>query len=125
MTGVETRSVSRNSLFLLANIRVEQEEETHRVKVRNLSNGGMMGEGRLRVQRGNRLHIQLRNIDGVHGTVAWVQDDRFGVAFDEEIDAAEARRPPDEVNEANSRMLERSWAHRAPEPPKTENFRKV
>lgn len=125
MTGVETRSVSRNSLFLLANIRVEQEEETHRVKVRNLSDGGMMGEGNLRVKRGNRLHIELRNIPGVQGTVAWVQDDRFGVAFDEEIDSQLARRPPQDANDATSRMIERSWAHRAPLPPQPENLRKV
>jgi hypothetical protein len=62
MTGVETRSVARDSLFLLAEIRIEQTAEIHRVRVRNLSDGGMMGEGNLRVQRGHRLTIDLRNI---------------------------------------------------------------
>lgn len=95
MPGVEARSVSRNSLFLLANIRLEQEEEPHRIRVRNLSDGGMMGEGNLRVKRGNRLHIELRNMGPVLGTVAWVQDDRFGVAFDEEIDSRMASLPED------------------------------
>jgi len=126
MTGVETRSVSRNSLFLLANIRVEQEEETHRVKVRNLSDGGMMGEGNLRVKRGNRLHIQLRNIDGVQGTVAWVQDDRFGIAFDEEIDSQLARRPPSDGQVGAAEQHQTYWAHRAPMvSQKPENLRKV
>ena len=69
MTGVETRSVARDSLFLLADIRVEQNADVHRVRVRNLSDGGMMGEGQLRVQRGHRLTIELRNIGAVGGTV--------------------------------------------------------
>ena len=121
MTGVDTRTVSRDSLFLLANIRVEQESDTHRVKVRNLSDGGMMGEGPLRVQRGNRLEIELRNIEKVHGTVAWVQDDRFGVAFDEEIDSQKARRPV----EAPSASSQASWQYRSPEAPRPGNIRKV
>ena len=85
MTGVETRSVSRDSLFLLANVRVEQKGEQARVRVRNLSDGGMMGEGVVQISRGNRVEVELRNIGTVMGTVAWVQDQRFGVAFDEEI----------------------------------------
>ena len=125
MTGVETRSVNRNSLFLLADIRVEQEEKVHRVRVRNLSDGGMMGEGDLRVQRGNRLRIGLRNIDEVTGTVAWVQDDRFGIAFDEEIDSQLARRPSEDGSSTNTGTMERSWQHRAPEPPKPGDLRKV
>lgn len=125
MTGVETRSDNRNSLFLLASIRVEQEEEVHRVRVRNLSDGGMMGEGKMRVQRGNRLRIGLRNIEEVEGTVAWVQDDRFGIAFDEEIDSQLARRPSDNSEVETPGTLGRSWQHRAPEPPKPENLRKV
>lgn len=124
MTGVETRSVSRNSLFLLANIRIEQEEEAHRVKVRNLSDGGMMGEGSLRVKRGNRLQIELRNVPKVMGTVAWVHDNRFGVAFDEEIDSLTARQAPQTTDNAD-RTVERSWLHRAPEPPSPQSLRKV
>lgn len=125
MSGVETRSVSRNSLFLLAGIRVEQDQETHRVRVRNLSDGGMMGEGNLRVKRGNRLQIELRNVGIVCGTVAWVQDNRFGIAFDEEIDSQQARRPVVDSEPANPAMLERSWAHRAPPPPDPLDLRKI
>lgn len=93
MTGVETRSVARDSLFLLADIRVERGDEVHRVRVRNLSDGGMMAEGNLRVQRGHRIEVNLRNIGRVPGSVAWVQDDRFGIAFDENVDSQKARRP--------------------------------
>jgi len=125
MSGVETRSVSRNSLFLLASIRVEQEQESHRVRVRNLSDGGMMGEGNVRVKRGNRLQIGLRNVGVVAGTVAWVQDDRFGIAFDEEIDSQLARRPVSSEQSNDAVMVQPSWAHRAPPPPKPTNLRKV
>ena len=126
MTGVETRSVARDSLFLLADVRVEQNDDVHRVRVRNLSDGGMMGEGHLRVQRGHRLTVELRNIGAVGGTVAWVQDNRFGVAFDEEIDSQQARRPLQTTDEkAAAAIIERSWAHRAPPPPEPTQLRKI
>jgi hypothetical protein len=125
MTGVETRSVARDSLFLLADVRVEQNAETFRVRVRNLSDGGMMGEGQLRVQRGHRVSVELRNIGAVGGTVAWVQDNRFGVAFDEEIDSQKARRPLQSGEEQTPLATAPSWAHRAPRPPEPTTLRKI
>jgi hypothetical protein len=82
----ERRQEDRSSLFQLADIQLEQEPSSYRVKVRNLSSNGLMGEGGVKVVCGTRLTVQLRNIGAVAGSVAWVQDDRFGVAFDEEID---------------------------------------
>jgi PilZ domain len=125
MTGVETRSVARDSLFLLADIRIEQSAEIHRVRVRNLSDGGMMGEGQLRVQRGHRLSIELRNIGAVGGTVAWVQDNRFGISFDEEIDSQKARRPLQSGDESPIGLVQPSRAHRAPPPPEPSMLRKI
>ena len=125
MTGVETRSVARDSLFLLADIRVEQGAEVSRARVRNLSDGGMMGEGQLRVQRGNRVEIDLRNIGVVNGTVAWVQDNRFGIAFDEEIDSQKARRPLQAGDDPAAAIVRPSWAHRAPPPPNPTQLRKI
>lgn len=125
MTGVETRSVARDSLFLLAEIRIEQNTEIHRVRVRNLSDGGMMGEGNLKVQRGHRLTIELRNVGFVNGTVAWVQDNRFGIAFDEEIDSQKARRPAQTDDDLPTGMVKASWTHRAPPPPEPAKLRKL
>ncbi|WP_407875266.1 PilZ domain-containing protein [Qipengyuania nanhaisediminis] len=116
MTGVETRTVSRDSLFLLASVRVEQDDEQHRVRVRNLSDGGMMGEGPIRIQRGNRVEIELRNIGAVQGSVAWVQDQRFGIAFDEEIDSHLAR-TGNAGTKSDCPNTIVSSAHRAPPPP--------
>jgi len=93
MSGVETRNISRDSLFLLAEIRLENSQSEFRIKVRNLSPGGMLAEGSVPVVPGNRLKICLRNIGWVDGGVAWVQENRFGIAFDSEINAKLALAP--------------------------------
>ena len=111
MTNVDTRQVNRDSLFLLAQLRVDGHEEVCRVKVRNLSAGGMMAEGAAQVTRGQRVEIELRNIGWVTGTVAWKQDDRFGIAFAEEINPTRAREPinygqaPSGISEVHKRAV--------------------
>jgi len=91
MSNSDSRHIARESMFLMADLRVDGQEEEHRVKVRNLSNGGMMAEGVVRVTNGTAVRINLRNIGWVDGAVAWVQDNRFGVAFKQEVDAKLAR----------------------------------
>jgi hypothetical protein len=86
MANLETRQIERDSLLLLARLRVEGGEAEYRVKVRNLSAGGMMAEGNAPVARGSLVSIDLRNIGWIEGSVAWKQDDRFGIAFASEID---------------------------------------
>lgn len=94
MSNVDTRQVKRDSLFLLAEVRVDGSDQVFRVKVRNLSAGGMMAEaGDARVLRGTPVIVVLRNIGEVEGSVAWIQGDRFGIAFAEEIDPQLARAP--------------------------------
>jgi hypothetical protein len=93
MSQVDTRQLGRDSLFLLAHLRFEDQGESYRVKVRNLSSGGMMAEGELRVTQGAPVQIELRNLGWIAGTVAWKADGRFGVAFAEEIDPKLARAP--------------------------------
>lgn len=93
MTELDHRQVGRDSLFLMADLRLAGAKDEHRVKVRNLSGGGMMAEGHVRVTRGAKLDINLRNIGWVEGVVAWIQDNRFGIAFVEEIDPKVAREP--------------------------------
>ncbi len=121
MANVETRQVERDSLLLIAQLRVDGGESEYRVKVRNLSAGGMMAEGDAPVARGARLSVGLRNIGWVDGAVAWKQDNRFGIAFVEEIaprvvrapvsagapDMSSPRytRPPLELHTANLRKI--------------------
>jgi hypothetical protein len=95
MSGVDTRNINRDSLFLMADLRVEGDAAVHRVRVRNLSAGGMMAETDLRVLPGTRVTVELKNVPAVDGNVAWVQDQRFGVAFAAEIDP---KAPRSQVN---------------------------
>ncbi|KMS55333.1 pilus protein PilZ [Novosphingobium barchaimii LL02] len=93
MNEGENRQIARDSLFLMADLRVDGLDGEFRIKVRNLSAGGMMGEGAVRVVRGTVVQVSIRNIGWIEGSVAWVQDSRFGVAFAKDIDPRLARAP--------------------------------
>jgi PilZ domain len=95
----EHRQITRDSLFVLADLRVDGLEGEHRIRVRNLSAGGLMAEGALKVQRGQLVWTNVRNIGWVEGSVAWVQDSRFGIAFRDEIDPRVARAPSQSEDE--------------------------
>jgi hypothetical protein len=89
----EHRRDERDSLFLTAGMRMPDQEETVRIRVRNLSLGGMTGESAVHAKRGERVMIDLPNVGWVMGTVAWVNKNRFGVSFDREIDRKAVRQP--------------------------------
>ena len=114
MSVVDTRNISRDSLFLMAEIRLDGATSDYKVKVRNLSPGGMLAEGAVPVVPGNRLQICLRNIGWVDGGVAWVQENRFGIAFDAEINPKLARAPAnsEEIPDNAHRQFLRSHAVR-------------
>lgn len=126
MAGVDTRSDPRDSFFLLANVGLESGAAGGRVRVRNLSDGGMMGEGDLAVRRGDRVQVELGNVGTVCGNIAWVQGRRFGIAFDREIDSERARRPVASGSSPLDKEGRVSWFHRAPNPQlSAEKLRKV
>ena len=102
MDEAEQRHIARDSLFVMADLRLDGETAEHRIKVRNLSAGGMMGEGPVKVVRGALVWINVRNIGWVEGSIAWVQDSRFGIAFRDEIDPRVARAPLAVVEPASS-----------------------
>lgn len=91
MASDEQRQINRDSLFMLACLRLDGHDQVYRVKIRNLSSGGLMAEGDMRVVSGTPLELELRNVGWVGGTVAWVQGNRCGIAFNEEIDAKSVR----------------------------------
>lgn len=104
----EHRQIARDSLFVMAELRVDGLPGEHRVRVRNLSAGGLMAEGPLTVQRGQMVTIKLRNLGWVEGSVAWVQESRFGIAFRTEIDPKIARAPaasPDPDSQLRRKLL--------------------
>jgi len=114
LSGNDNRNVSRDSLFLMADLHVDGVDGEWRIKVRNLSDGGMMGEGPVRIARGALVDVHLRNIGWVEGSVAWIQGDRFGIAFREEIDAKLARlqATPSQDSKNNAPRYTRSSAPR-------------
>ncbi len=93
MDEAEQRHIARDSLFVMVDLRLDGSEEEHRIKMRNLSSGGMMGEGTVRVFRGAAISVNIRNIGWVEGSIAWVHESRFGIAFREDIDPKVARAP--------------------------------
>ena len=89
----EHRQIARDSLFVLAELRLDGVEGEHKVRVRNLSSGGLMVEGELPAVRGQLTWVNIRNIGWVEGSIAWIEGPRCGVAFREEIDPKIARAP--------------------------------
>ena len=87
------RHRNRDSLFVMADMRLDETKPVHRIKIRNLSTGGLMAEGAIKAAAGTSLEIDIRNIGWVAGSVAWVAGARFGVAFAEDIDPMLARAP--------------------------------
>ena len=88
MAHVDTRQQARENLLLHALLKVEADASgtEHRVKLRNLSPAGLMAEGDVKVSPGSRVSVELPNLGWVDGSVAWKQDNRFGIAFAREID---------------------------------------
>lgn len=123
MSSVETRHVSRDSLFLFAELAFEGRTGEYRVKVRNLSAGGMMAETADVVPaQGDRLTAQLRNVGAVRGVVAWTQDKRFGVAFETEIDPKVVRAPVGSVSPAAGSPTDTTSATFTPEERRLRNL---
>lgn len=86
MSALDNHDSQRHDRFLMAEVSVSGQDDVHQIQVRNLSAGGMMGEGAVAVDRGSQLNIEMPNLGSVAGTVAWTQGSRFGVAFSEDID---------------------------------------
>lgn len=97
----DTRNLKRESLLLMAELAVEGRADACRVKVRNLSDGGMMAEGDFQLARGERVTVRFQKIGDVRGVVAWCEGNRAGIAFDHEIDSM-ALRPGSSSNGSDS-----------------------
>lgn len=97
----EHRQIARDSLFVMADLRLIGDDNEYRIRVRNLSSGGLMAEGGPRVARGQTVALNVRNLGWIDGSVAWVQGSRYGIAFCEEIDPRIVREIPPAEESAN------------------------
>ena len=87
------RKRKRDSLFLQAALKLADEPVARDVRIRNLSEGGLMAElGRV-VDAGTPIAINMRGIGELSGKVAWCAEGRMGIVFDRKIDPQLARKP--------------------------------
>jgi len=92
--GQDTDEATRNardSVFLHA--MVSSNTASVQFRVRNISSSGLMAEGPLTFDQGDEVDVDLRNIGRIHGKVVWIDEGRFGMAFDRSIDPKQARKP--------------------------------
>ena len=94
MSAIDTRGLQRESLYFMAELQPDGTASPEKVKVRNLSDGGMMIDGSLMLDTGRRVTVTLKNIGTIAGQVAWVQGNRTGITFDRTIDSKLARSTP-------------------------------
>lgn len=92
-TGAIQRPRNRDSLFLMARLTFVGTTDVREVRVRNLSEGGMMAEVDRVVDAGTPVLMDLRGIGEVPGKAAWCTEGRIGIAFDRKIDPRKARKP--------------------------------
>lgn len=91
--GASQRSRGRDSLFLMARLRFVDEQEGRDVRVRNLSEGGLMAECTRVADAGTPVMLEVRGIGEVSGKIAWCTEGRIGIALDTPIDPKKARKP--------------------------------
>ncbi len=87
------RGMDRDSLFLKAVLKFASIDGEIDVRIKNLSAGGLMAETAVRVVRGEKVEINLRNVGWISGNVAWITEGRMGIAFDHPIDPLIVRKP--------------------------------
>ncbi|WP_068080015.1 PilZ domain-containing protein [Novosphingobium rosa] len=93
MAIVEKRHSFRDNLLMRTQCRIRETGAEILVKLRNISAQGLMAEGEGAPAKGAEVALELRNLGWVEGRVAWVQDQRFGIVFAQEIDPARVRQP--------------------------------
>ena len=87
------RGRGRDSLFLMAKFRRVGDKDHVAVRVRNLSEGGLMAELPEPVEPDAAVEVEVRGIGWIAGRIAWHAEGRTGIAFDRLIDPQLARKP--------------------------------
>jgi hypothetical protein len=92
-TAESKREKDRESMFLLASVVFENSSEKLSMRVRNISNGGMLVDCPDIHEKGRPLIAELKGIGAVAGRVAWSNAGKMGVAFNVEVDPKLTRQP--------------------------------
>ena len=91
--GSGVRARKRDSLFMSARLQVAGQKGEHEVRVRNLSEGGLMVELDRAIEPGAAVTLEMRGLGEMTGVVAWRTHGRMGIALDHPIDPTRARKP--------------------------------
>lgn len=94
MSAVERQRKIRDSLYVFARMCFAGDTERHRIRIRNVSAGGLMAECAVIPRHGEPVMIELNGLGWLHGTVCWVQEHRFGIALRRDIDPRSVLRLP-------------------------------
>ncbi|GAB5352193.1 MAG: pilus assembly protein PilZ [Altererythrobacter sp.] len=89
--ATDKRNEKRDSVLMMAQLRVEGAGSSEKVKIRNLSNSGIQVEGPVLATDGQRAVVTIRQIGDVGGVVTWTKSARIGISFDEPINSGAAR----------------------------------
>jgi hypothetical protein len=104
----EKRHSFRNSLFMTALCRIQGQDGERMVKLRNISAQGLMAEGTEHAPpEGALVSLSLRNLGWVDGSVAWAQDNRFGIVFATDIDPTRVKYTPASGNRRSDDVMTR------------------
>lgn len=87
-----SRGADRDSLFMQAGLILPGRTGSVVVRVRNLSPGGMLAEGKVHVEQGATVEVDLKNVGPVPGRIVWAGEGKFGIAFDRPVDPQAVRR---------------------------------
>jgi|CoawatStandDraft_6_1074263.scaffolds.fasta_scaffold04374_3 hypothetical protein len=91
--GSIKRNLARDSLFLGTTLTFANGSPPREVRVRNLSEEGMMIDLVRAVPVGTIVGATLRGNGDVTGRIAWCEQGRAGIKFDAPIDPKLARQP--------------------------------
>ena len=90
--SADSRQAERETLLLNARLK-RVGSAAFAVTVRNLSAVGMMVEGDTPLSVDEAIVAEIAGLGKVPGRIAWMQDNRAGMAFDAPVDPTRARRP--------------------------------
>ena len=77
---------ARSSVMLMADLRMTAFANPVRIRVRDISKGGLKGSGIGHMPSGSEITVELPNIGLVRSRVVWSNQDNFGLVFDHQID---------------------------------------
>ena len=85
------RRFPRDSVFIAGSITIDGQSESKPLRVRNLSNDGMMADCPRGPEKGQRVVVVIKRLEPVRGEVAWSDGTHIGVHFDAIIDTRAVR----------------------------------